>query len=83
MGVASMAETGFSHRLTAYKLVGHFFRLSYLKISLNNQVENRCFRISNIPVPCLHAQLRGSTVIKKLWTFFGPWRRDPSQSPPC
>ena len=45
------------------------------------------FRISNISVPCLHAQLRvrGRTVIinKKLWTFFGPWRRDRSQSPPC
>ena len=41
------------------------------------------FRISNISVPCPHAQLRGRTVIKKLWTFFGPWGRDRSQSPPC
>ena len=35
----------------------------------------------------MHAQLRvrGRTVIinKKLWTFFGPWRRDRSQSLPC
>ena len=23
------------------------------------------------------------TVIKKLWTFFGPWGRDRSQSPHC
>ena len=67
-----MAETGFSHRLTAYKIVGHFFGLSYLKISLNNHVENSFFRISNISVPCPHAQLRGRKVIKKLWTFFGP-----------
>ena len=37
--VAPVAETGFSHRLTAYKIVGHFFGLSYLKIALNNQVE--------------------------------------------
>ena len=41
------------------------------------------FRISNISVPCPHAQLRGRTIIKKLWTFFGPWGRDRSQSPPC
>ena len=27
-----MAETGFSDRLTAYKIVGHFFGLSHLKI---------------------------------------------------
>ena len=80
---APVAETGFSHRLTAYKIVGHFFGLSYLKISGNNQVENIFFRISNISVPCLHTQLRGRTVIKKSWTFFGPWGRDRSQSPPC
>ena len=30
-----------------------------------------------------HAQLKGRKVIKKLWTFFGPWGRDRSQSPPC
>ena len=24
-----------------------------------------------------------SSIIKKLWTFFGPWGRDRSQSPPC
>ena len=40
------------------------------------------FWISNISVPCPHAQLRGRTVIKKLWTFLGPWGRDRSQSPP-
>ena len=31
--VAPVAKTGFSHRLTAYKFVGHFFGLSYLNIS--------------------------------------------------
>ena len=41
------------------------------------------FRMSNISVPCPHAQLKGRTTIKKLWTFFGPWGRDRSQSPPC
>ena len=79
--LAPEAETGFSHILTAYKIVGHLFGLSYRKISLNNRVKNILFRMSTISVPCLHAQLRGRTVIKKLWTFFGPWGR--SRSPPC
>ena len=81
--LAPVAETGFSHRLTAYKIVGYFFGLSYRKISGSNQGKNRFFKISNISVPCPHAQLKGRTVIKKLWTFFGPWGRDRSQSPPC
>ena len=34
---------GFSHRLTAYKIVGHFFGLSYRKISGSNQVKNSFF----------------------------------------
>ena len=83
VSIAPVAETGFSHRLTAYKIVGHFFGLSYRKISVINQIKNTIFRSSNISVPCPHAQLRGRTVIKKLWTFFGPWGRDRSQSPPC
>ena len=66
--LAPVAETGFSHRLTTYKIEGHFFGLSYKKISGSNQVENIVFII--ILVPCPHAQLRGRTVIKKLWTFF-------------
>ena len=78
-----MAETGFKHRLTALKIVGHFFGLSYMKISGSNQVKNSFVRIRNISVPCPHAQLRGGTVVKKLWIFFGPWGRDRSQSPPC
>ena len=77
-----VAETGFSHRLTAYKIVGHFFGLSYLNISGNDQVDF-FFRISIISVPRPHAQLRGRTVIKKLWTFFGRWGRYRCQSPPC
>ena len=82
--IAPATATGLSHRLTAYKIVGHFFELSYRKISPNNQVENIFFRISNITVQFPHVQLRGRTVIKKLWTFFGPWGRDRcSQSLPC
>ena len=38
-----MPETGFNHRLTAYKIVGHFFGLSYLNISGNNQGKNSFF----------------------------------------
>ena len=41
--LAPVAETGFSHRLTAYKIVGHFFGLSYQKISESNQVKNSFF----------------------------------------
>ena len=41
--LAPVAETGFSHRLTAYKIVGHFFGLSYRKISGSNQVKNSFF----------------------------------------
>ena len=78
-----VAETGFSHRLTAYRIVGHFSGLSYRKISGNNQVENSFIRISNISVPCPHAQLTGRIVNKKLWTCFGLWGLDRSQSPPC
>ena len=81
--LAPVAETGFSHRLSAYKIVGHFFGLSYRKITGSNQVKNSFFRISNIPVPYPHNQFRGRTVIKKLWTFFGPWGRGRSQSLPC
>ena len=70
-GVDSRTWSGISpsHRLTAYKIVGHCFGLSYRKISLNYHVEKKFFRISNISVPRPHAQLRGRTVIEKLWTF--------------
>ena len=78
-----MAETGFSHRFTAYKILGHFFGLSYRKISGCNQVKNIFFRISDISALRPHAQLRDRIVIKKLWTLFGPWGRDRSQPPPC
>ena len=37
--IAPVAETGFSHRLPAQKIVGHFFGLSYRK-SGSNQVKN-------------------------------------------
>ena len=77
VAIAPVAETGFSHRLTVYKIVENFFGLSYLNISGNNQVDF-FFRISNISVPCPHAQLRGHTIIKKLWTIFRPWGRNRS-----
>ena len=79
--LAPLAETGFNYRLNAYKIVGHLFGLSYRKIWVNNQVENMFFKISNISAPFPNVQLRGRTVITKLWTFFGPWGRDCSQLP--
>ena len=41
--LAPVGETGYSHRLTAYKIVGHFFGLSYRKILGDNQVKNSVF----------------------------------------
>ena len=41
--LAPVAETGFSHRLTPYKIVGHFFGRSYLYLSQTNHVENSVF----------------------------------------
>ena len=62
---------------------GTFLWLSYRKIRAMIRSKIVFFRISNISVPCRHAQLRGRTVTKKLWTFIGPWGRVRSQSPPC
>ena len=81
--LAPVAETGFSHRLTACKIVGHFFGRHIGKYRGVIRSKIVFFRISNISVSFPHAQLRGRTVIKKLWTFFGPWGRDRSQSSPC
>ena len=53
--LAAVAEIGFSHRLTAYKIVGQSYLRKYF------------FRISNIQATRSHAQLIFfSTVIKKL-----------------
>ena len=41
--LAPVAEIGYSHRLTAYKIVGYCFGLSYRKISGSNQVKNMFF----------------------------------------
>ena len=43
MTLAPVAKTGFSHRLTAYKIVEPFSGLSYRKISGSNQVKNIFF----------------------------------------
>ena len=42
--LAPVAETGFSHRLTAYKIERHFSGLSYLNISGTIQIENIFFK---------------------------------------
>ena len=71
------------HRLTSYKIVGHFFGRHIGKYRGLIRSKIVFFRISNISAPCPHAQLRGRTVIKKLWAFFGLWSRECSRSPPC
>ena len=43
--------------------------LSYLNRSGNNQVENSFLRISNISVPCPHAQLSGRTQVQSLKSY--------------
>ena len=82
--LAPVAETGFSHRLTAYKIVGHFFDCHIGKYGPWSGrkyffLESATFRF--------HAGMLSSEVAhagtKKLWTFIGPWGRVRSQSPPC
>ena len=41
----------------------------------NNQVENSFLRISNISVPCPHAQFRGRKVIENYGHFLDLWDR--------
>ena len=58
-----------SHRLTPYKIVGHLFRRSYLTLVPEESGRKYFITIINISDPCPHAQLRGRTIIKNLWTF--------------
>ena len=76
-----MAETGFSHRLTAYKIVGHFFGLSYLNISGNNQVDF-FLRISIIlfPPACSAQRSHSHQKVMDIFRTLGRYR---CQSPPC
>ena len=62
-----MAETGFSHRLTAYKIVGHFFGLSYRKISGSNQVKN-IFFLESVTFQS-HARMLSSEVAQSLKSY--------------
>ena len=68
-----LATECFSHRLHPLENVGHFFGRSYIRFGL---VWSVCVRISNITAT-FHLICRD--VVKKLWTFFGPWG---SISPP-
>ena len=74
-----VTETGFRHRLTDWQISLDCHIGKYWGIIRSIFF----FRISNISVPWPHAQLRCRTVIKKEWTFFGPWGWGRSQSPPC
>ena len=73
-----MAETGFSHRLATYKIVGNFFGLSYRKY--RGVIRSKLGFLESVTFQS-HARMLSSEVAK-LWTFFGPWGRDSSQSPP-
>ena len=74
-----LAETDFSYRLTPYKIVRNFFGRSYLRLPLTNQVEN-----SLLVSVTFHLQAGMlCSFSAQLWTFFGPWGRDRSQSLPC
>ena len=61
-----MAETGFSHRLTAYTIVGHFFGLSYRKFSEGNQVKNLC--LESVAFQS-HARMLSSEVAQSLKSY--------------
>ena len=61
-----MCETGLSHRLTEYKIVGHFHGLPYLKISGNNQVKNIFLESVTFQ---FHARMRSSEVAQSLKSY--------------
>ena len=67
----TVAETGFSHRLSLYKIEAHLFGRSYLRLLFEYSGRFFFFRINDISITCPHDQLTGRTVIKKLWIFFG------------
>ena len=64
--IAPVAGTGFSHRLTAYKIVGHFFGLSHLNISVTYQVENIFFKSVTFQ---FRARMLSSEVAKSLKSY--------------
>ena len=64
--LAPVAETGFSHKLTAYKIVGHFFGLSYRKISGSNQVKNRFLESVTFQ---FHVRMLSSVVAQSLKSY--------------
>ena len=66
-GIAVVAKTGFSHRLTPYKLVDISLNGHIYDFPSNNQVENRFCTISNISVTLLSSQVAQS--LKSYWHF--------------
>ena len=64
LGLAPVAETGFSHRLHgSVQNRGHFFGLSYRKTSGSNQVKN--IFLESVTFQFHARMLRGRTVIEK------------------
>ena len=65
--VAPVAETGFSHGFTAYKIVGHFFGLSYRKMSGSNQVKKNFF-LESVTFQ-FHARMLSSEVAQSIKSY--------------
>ena len=69
----------YSHRLTAYKIVGNFFGLS------SREKSRKIFFLESVTFQ-FHVRMLSSKVtqsLKSYKTFFELWGRDRSQSPPC
>ena len=75
--------TGFSHRLIDPIQNRGAFVLTFISWPRIMRSKIFFFRISNISATRSYAQLIFRTFIRKLWTFFGHWSRDHSQSPIC
>ena len=60
-----VGETGLGHRLTAYKIVGHFYGLSYLKIS---GIIRSIFFLESVTFQ-FHARMRSSEVAQSLKSY--------------
>ena len=68
MSLAPVAETGFSHRLTTYKIVGHFFGLSYRKISGSIIIRSKIVFLESVTFQ-FHARMLSSEVAQSLKSY--------------
>ena len=63
--LAPVAETGFSHRLTVYKFVGHFFGLAYLNQGI---IRSKIFFLESETIQ-LNARMLSSEVAQSLNSY--------------